>query len=80
MVEAGVCKCGNELNLMHDADYDHENFEGDIICQQCQRCYHWEMKRGVVKLGRCYRIFRENLPPTPVPYILGQGVVGYKMS
>jgi len=79
MIKVGTCKCGEEL-ATSGLNYDHDNFEGDIVCRQCQRCYHWEMKMGVVKLGRCRKIFRSKPEISPAPYVLGQGVVGYKMS
>ena len=73
MLDVGTCKCGKRLQV-NDLNYDHNNFEGDVICHSCQRCYHMEIKKGLVKLGRCRKIFRENLPIPPILYVLGQGV------
>lgn len=78
-LEAGICKCGKVLKFGYTPSYNLNNFEGDVLCRECQRLYHIEIKKGIIKLGRCHKIFRINLVKNPrllVPrhYRLGQGV------
>jgi len=53
-LKVGNCKCGSILPIL-DTSLDHDDFEGHIICHRCSRVYYWEMKKGTVRLGRCFR-------------------------
>ena len=61
MLNIGKCKCDKEFKV-DDTYYDHNNFEGHIRCLNCLRLYYYEIKRGKVRLGRCFRFMKDPIP------------------
>ena len=71
MVEIQCLACGKPIKppQLNDTDkYDTDNYDGEVVCQECKSLLHIKLIKGKVQK---YKIVEKNYPPNePIKVIV----------